>query len=113
MTLNAGWGNSHPKHLAPAETFSPLHFVEQALHDLWNWRLLNTAHDYLSPTIALESASMRRAHGINDYQAYVLSLLAPFPDLSLTVEHGCYVGDEQDGLSHGDTLAHARHAYRL
>lgn len=96
--IERGMGQLPPKRLAPSETFSPLHFVEQALHDLWNWRLLNTAHDYFSPTIALESASMRRAHGINDYQAYVLSLLAPFPDLSLTVEHGCYVGDEQVGF---------------
>lgn len=95
--IERGVGQLPPPRIAPSEVFHPQNFVERALQDIWNWRMLNTVRDYFAPNIALESASLRRAYGINDYQAYVLSLLAPFPDLSLTVEHFCYVGDEQQG----------------
>ena len=40
---------------------------------------------------------MREFTGVNDYQTFVLSLLSPFPDLAINVDHFCYVGDEQAG----------------
>lgn len=79
------------------EQFDPEYFIKRTIHEVWNWRLLNKVQDYFAETIALESASMRRLQGRNDYQGYVLSLLSPFPDLAITVEHFTYVGDEQAG----------------
>jgi len=64
---------------------------------VWNWRLLNTVRTYFAETVSLEGASKRRVQGHSDYQAYVLSLLAPFPDLALTVEHFCVIGDDATG----------------
>lgn len=95
--IERGVGQLPPATIAPSETFEPENFIQRAFHEIWNWRLLNKAHDYFAPTVRVESASMRRLNGINDYQAYVLSLLAPFPDLRITQEHFCVVGDATVG----------------
>lgn len=72
-------------------------FVRQGWHEIWNWRLLNRVDDYFSENLACEGASGRRIYGSGDYKAYILSLLAPFPDLMLTVDHFCVIGDEESG----------------
>lgn len=95
--IERGIGQLPPPVIAPTEHFDPENFIRRALHEVWNWRLLNTVRDYFAETIILESASQRHITGHNDYQAYVLSLLSPFPDLAITVEHFCAVGDEQSG----------------
>ncbi|MCS6835313.1 MAG: ester cyclase [Anaerolineae bacterium] len=95
--VERGIGQLPPSIISASETFEPENFIRRALHEIWNWRLLNTVRHYFAETIHLESASMRRLSGHNDYQAYVLSLLAPFPDLALTVEHFCALGDDASG----------------
>ena len=77
--------------------FDPEYFIKRALHEIWNWRLLNKVRDYYAETAHIMAASRRQMQGHNDYQTYVLSLLSPFPDLAITIEHCCYVGDEQAG----------------
>lgn len=95
--VERGIGQFPPEVIEATATFEPENFITRAIHEVWNWRLLNKVRDFFAETVVLESASMRRIHGHNDYQAYVLSLLSPFPDLRLTIEHFCYVGDEQTG----------------
>lgn len=75
----------------------PEHFVRRAIHDIWNRRLLNQVRRYYAESVRLEAPSQRRYSGINDVQGYALSLLAPFPDLALRVEHSCHVEDAQAG----------------
>jgi predicted ester cyclase len=95
--IERGIGQLPPPIIRPSDTFEPENFVRRAIHEVWNWRLLNTVRDYFAETITLESSSMRRLSGHNDYQAYVLSLLSPFPDLAVTVEHFCCIGDAAQG----------------
>ena len=95
--IERGVGQLPPPVIPESETFEPQNFIERAIHAVWNWRLINKVRDYFAETITLESASKRRSSGQNDYQAYVLSLLAPFPDLRITTEHFCYGGDESTG----------------
>lgn len=95
--VERGIGQYPPPVIPAAERFDPENFIRRALHEVWNWRLLNTVRHYFAETITLEAASQRRISGYNDYQAYVLSLLAPFPDLALTVEHFCCVADRAGG----------------
>jgi predicted ester cyclase len=95
--VERGIGQLPPPVIPPSEMFEPENFVRRAIHEVWNWRLLNTVRDYYAETAIIESASMRRMSGHNDYQAYVLSLLSPFPDLAVTVEHFCALGDAQSG----------------
>lgn len=95
--VERGIGQLPPPVIAPTETFEPQNFITRAIHEIWNWRLLNKVRDYFAETVVVESASLRRLTGYNDYQAYVLSLLAPFPDLAVTIEHFCMNGDERIG----------------
>lgn len=80
-----------------SEQFNPEYFVKRAIHEIWNWRLLNKVRDYYWEDAHVESASMRHLHGHNDIQGYILSLLSPFPDLAMTPEHFCMVGDDASG----------------
>ena len=95
--VERGIGQMPPDVIEPTQAFEPENFIRRAIHEVWNWRLLNKVRDYFAETIALESASMRRINGHNDYQAYILSILSPFPDLRITIEHFCHVGDERNG----------------
>lgn len=95
--IERGIGQLPPPVIAESKTFEPENFINRAIHEIWNWRLLNKVRDYFSETINLESASQRRINGHNDYQTYVLSLLAPFPDARMTIEHFCSVGDAESG----------------
>lgn len=97
--IERGIGQLPPPHLPVPKTdlFDPENFINRMIHEVWNWRLLNKVRDYFAGSIDLESASTRKIHGHNDYQAYILSLLSPFPNLAVTVAHFCYVGDETTG----------------
>ncbi|MFZ4814444.1 MAG: ester cyclase [Phototrophicaceae bacterium] len=95
--VERGVGQLPPSMLPPTATFEPENFIRRMFHEVWNWRLLNTVRTYFAETVSLEGASKRRVQGHSDYQAYVLSLLAPFPDLALTVEHFCVIGDDATG----------------
>lgn len=95
--VERGIGQLPPAKIEPASEFEPENFIRRMFNEVWNWRMLNTVRDYFAETIAFEGASMRKAHGHNDYQAYVLSLLAPFPDLRVTPEHFCVIGDASSG----------------
>lgn len=70
-------------------------FVCNTLHTVWNWRLLNRVTDCFAPNFRAEGASARRLFGPNQYQNYVLSLLSPFPDLAVTVDHFCSLQDDE------------------
>lgn len=70
--------------------------VRNTLHSVWNWRLLNRVTERFAPHFRAEGASGRRLFGPNQYQNYVLSLLAPFPDLGLTVDHFCAVQEDEN-----------------
>lgn len=80
-----------PPEAAPAESaeFNIEQFVKRALHEVWNWRLLNKVDDYYSPQFICEAASGRVLYGRNQFTAYILSLLSPFPDLAVSVDHFC------------------------
>ena len=82
---------------AQSEEFDPEDFVGRMMHEIWNWKLLNKARDYYHENCVFECPSGRSFKGIGDFQTYALSLLSPFPDLSLQLDHFCHVGDERAG----------------
>lgn len=85
---------------APAldpDRFEPETFIRAMLHEVWNWRLMNRVRDYYAESVSFVGASKRRFNGQNDYQSFVLSLLGAFPNLALTIEHTCHVGDAANG----------------
>lgn len=97
--VERGIGQYPPQKLPEPKTdrFDLEHFVRRMIHEIWNWRLLNKAYDYYQENFAFVGPTMREFTGVNDYQTYVLSLLSPFPDLAINIDHFCYVGDERAG----------------
>ena len=77
-----------PPEAAPADSaeFDVAHFVKRALHEVWNWRLLNKVDEYYSPQFICEAASGREVYGRNQFRTYLLSLLAPFPNLAISID---------------------------
>jgi predicted ester cyclase len=80
-----------PPEAAPVGSaeFDIEHFVKRAIHEVWNWRLLNKVDDYYSPQYICLSASGRVLYGRNQFSTYILSLLSPFPNLAISIDHFC------------------------
>lgn len=95
--VERGIGQLPPPVIAETEAFEPENFITRMFSEVWNWRLLNQVRHYFAETVSFVGPSMRRAAGWGDYQAYVLALLAPFPDLRITLEHFCFLGDAGSG----------------
>lgn len=95
--VERGIGQLPPAPPDSANADAPETQIKNMFHEVWNWRLLDRVRHYFADTIAAESASQRKMHGHNEYQAYVLGLLAPFPDLVFTPEHVCSIGNARDG----------------
>ena len=79
------------------EGFDPEDFVGRMMHEIWNWKLLNKAREYYHENFVFEGPSGRAFQGIGEFQTYALSLLSPFPDLSVSLDHFCHVGDAHAG----------------
>ncbi len=87
-----------PKWDAPeTDHFDPQAFIGQMFHEIWNWRLLNKARDFYAENFVFDGPSRRAFKGVNELQAFVLSLLSPFPDLALHCDHFCHIGNAADG----------------
>ena len=84
-----------PPEPAPSNSseFDVERFIRSAMHKIWNWRLLNKVEDYYSPQYICESASGRTLYGRNQFLNYILSLLSPFPDMAVSVDHFCALPD--------------------
>jgi len=82
---------------AQSEGFDPEDFVGRMMHEIWNWKLLNKAREYYHENFTFDGPSGRSFKGIGDFQTYALSLLSPFPDLSIQLDHFCHVGNERAG----------------
>lgn len=72
-------------------------FVRGAMHEIWNWRLLNKIPDYYAPTVPIHATGNRELYGLGDARAHVLHLLATFPDGMLQVDDVYANGDERNG----------------
>lgn len=82
-----------PTQADPAEDIET--WVRALFHEIWNWRLLNRVNDYYHPALHTMGASGRNLHGHGAYKAFLLSLLSPFPDLALSVEHVCAIPESE------------------
>jgi hypothetical protein len=92
-------GQGKPAHLppAPAGSFDVDDFLRRTYHYLWNWRMLGTVRQAYAPGLRFFGPTDRAFYGAGEYQAFVLSLLAMFPDLELTLDDLYWMGNDQDG----------------
>jgi len=75
----------------------PQGFVRAILLNLWNARLVNMVRAHYSPGHVAFVPGGRKLYGYGDYENFVITLLASFPDLALTVDHQCAVGSAERG----------------
>ena len=74
-------------------------FVRGTLHELWNWRLLDRIRERYAAGFRFHGPSDRELTGRSDYLAYVLSLLAMFPDAAHRIDDLYWMGNDRDGYA--------------
>ena len=92
-------GQTTPKPLPPktSEGFDPEDHVRRAIHEIWNWRMLNAIRDYYAPNAIVHTAGRRDLYGYGDQRAYILALIAAFPDCEVEVDHVQHIGNAAEG----------------
>lgn len=92
-------GQGKPGHLPAADedSFDPDDFVRRLWHYTWNWRNLSTIDRAYAPMVRWLGPTDRHLHGRGDLKSFVLSMLAMFPDLAVSVEDVYWMGNDRDG----------------
>jgi predicted ester cyclase len=94
-------GQNHPEELPPpkAGAFYIEDFVRRSMHEIWNWRLLNKINDYYESNYQFHGPAGRELYGTGNLKAFILSMLAAFPDLGINIDHMYWNGNEKDGYN--------------
>jgi predicted ester cyclase len=72
-------------------------FIRRAYHYIWNWRLFGRIDDAYAPALRFHGPTDREYYGRGEYKAFVLSLVAMFPDLAFQIDDLYWMGNERDG----------------
>ncbi|MBC8263955.1 MAG: ester cyclase [Anaerolineales bacterium] len=93
------FGQTTPEVLPPKTTegFAPEDLVQRSTHEIWNWRLVGKVDDVYAEDYRFHGPSDRILEGRDEFRAYVLSMLAAFPDLAMHVDDLFWIGNGRDG----------------
>ena len=72
-------------------------FVHSAYDTIWNRRNFAAIDDIYSDNIEFEGSTSRKFKGINKLKQFIISLIACFPDLALSIEDLYWMGNPKDG----------------
>jgi len=81
----------------PPADQDPQAFIAALLQNLWNARLINMVREHYAPGHLAFLPDSRKLHGHGDYENFVITLMACFPDLALTIGHQCVQGSAERG----------------
>ena len=92
-------GQAPPVHMQPSGEagFDVEEFIRRTWHNIWNRRSLKQARQSYAPSLVVQAATGRVLYGRGEYQAFVLSLLATFPDAMLQIDDIYWMGNDDDG----------------
>ncbi len=92
-------GQGKPRHLPPRPSngFDVEDFIRRAYHYIWNWRRVAKVKDAYAPNMRFFGATDRTFYGRGNYEAFVLSMLAMFPDLVLHIDDLYWMGNDEEG----------------
>ncbi|WP_407542063.1 ester cyclase (plasmid) [Deinococcus radiomollis] len=90
-------GQQAPEFLVVPSTEEPLAFIAAVLQNLWNARLVNMVREHYAPGHLAFLPDSRKLYGHGDYENFVITLMACFPDLALTIGHQCVQGSAERG----------------
>ena len=73
-------------------------FTRAVLHSVWNRRDLSVLDKVYDSSIVYEGATGRVYRGIGQIKSFVLSILAMFPNLAVTLDDLYWMGNPEDGF---------------
>lgn len=91
-------GQKTPEVIAPkaSQGFDVEDFLHRSRHEIWNWRLLGAIDDVYSEDAVVHGPADRTIEDREAFKAFVLALLAAFPDLEMLVDDVLW-SDEGEG----------------
>jgi len=72
-------------------------FVHSAYDTIWNRRNFSAIDDIYANNIEFEGSTSRKFKGINKLKQFIISMIACFPDLTLSIEDLYWMGNPKDG----------------
>ena len=72
-------------------------FIQVTYQNIWNRRMLGSVRDAYDSKLRFQGSTGRVFHGRGEYQSFILSMMAMFPDLALQVDDIYWMGNDQDG----------------
>ena len=91
-------GQQAPEFLdIPSWEGDPQGFVRAILQNTWNARLVNMIRSHYAPGHVAFVPGNRKLYGYGDYENFVITLMASFPDLAMGIDHQCVVGSAERG----------------
>jgi predicted ester cyclase len=75
----------------------PQGFVKAILMNTWNARLVNMVRAHYAPGHVAFVPGARKLYGHGDYENFVITFMAQFPDLGMNIDHQCVVGSAERG----------------
>jgi predicted ester cyclase len=92
-------GQGKPPFLSRTQTghFDIEDFIRVAYQNIWNRRMLATVQQVYAPTLRVRGSTGRVYCGRGEYQSFILSMLAMFPDLALQIDDIYWMGNDKDG----------------
>ena len=72
-------------------------FTRRTWHNIWNRRSLKEVTRAYNLSLSFRGSSGRVFYGRGEYQSFILSLMAMFPDLMLQIDDIYWMGNDDDG----------------
>ena len=80
-----------------SQSFDVVDFLQTTYHNTLNRRMLKTLTQSHISNVRVLSSNGRRLYSRSQYQSFLLSLLATFPDLAFQIDDLYWMGNENDG----------------
>ena len=73
-------------------------FVHAVYDTIWNRRNFSAINDVFSNNIEFEGSTGRKFKGVKQLRKFIISIVASFPDLALSIEDLYWMGNTKDGF---------------
>jgi predicted ester cyclase len=92
-------GQGKPARLAPPDgPFDIEAALRTTMLTAWNWRSMAAFDRLYAPTLRFHGPTDRELTGLSAYKAFVLELIAMFPDIALQVDEIYWMGNAEEGF---------------
>ena len=93
-------GQDKPDYLEPPSNaigFDVEEFIRRTWHNIWNRRSVREVTRAYDQSLLFRGSTGRVFYGRGEYQSFILSMLAMFPDLMVQIDDIYWMGNDDDG----------------